>query len=155
MRHFVMIAACAVPLALAACSDAGIKSEQTVVGDDEVAAVLPADGSKGSETVIVRPTRLVSTNLAALAGSYDTDELACRHATSPSRISIADDGMTLEGQKCDLAALDRDGSALKVDLVCRSGNTRTERVAYVTPAAQGVLLRADSGGDRELVRCER
>lgn len=155
MRKFAILAACTIPLALAACSDAGVQGQQTVIGEAaDGTTIIPADGTEGSETVVVRPTRLVSTNLAEIAASYDVDPQACGQASSPTRVVIVDDGLTLEGRKWALKDLTRDGSALKVELERTEGSTRTERIAYVTRGAQGIALRTDSTGDHNLVRCD-
>ena len=154
MKPLLILAACAAPLVLAGCEPVGVQNQQTVIGaeTDAQATVIPNATASGA-TVVVQPTRVVSTNLAELAGSYDTDPLACRHPDSPTRVTITDSGMVMEGRVYELQNLTRTGSALKLDLSTRQGNTVTNRIAYVTPAAQGIVLRASAAGDQNLLRC--
>ena len=154
MKPLVILAACVAPLVLAGCEPVGIQSQQTVIGAPAGAQplVIP-DATPSGATVVVHPTRVVSTNLAALAGSYDTDPLACRRADSPTRVTITDSGMVMEGRDYRLEGSSRTGSALKLDLSNTQGNTVTRRIVYVTPAAQGIVLRASAAGDQRLRRC--
>lgn len=154
MKPLLILAACAAPLVLAGCEPVGVQSQQTVIGADAdpQATVIP-NATAGGATVVVQPTRVVSTNLAELAGHYDTDPLACRHANSPTRVTITDNGMVMEGRTYKLENLTRTGSALKLDLSTTQGSTVTNRIVYVTPAAQGIVLRASAAGDQTLLRC--
>ncbi len=157
MKHFLILAACAAPLVLVGCEQVGVQSEQTVIGADAgpQATVIPGSTRPDGTTVVVQPTRVVSTNLAALAGAYDTDPITCNRANSPTRVVVTDGGLVMNGAEYKLAQLTRSGSALKLDLTRTEGNTVTEQVAYVTPAAQGIVLRASTAGDQNLLRCNR
>lgn len=157
MKHFLILAACAAPLILAGCEEVGVQSETTVIGAETTpqATVIPGSTRPDGTTVVVQPTRLVSTNLAALAGAYDVDPIACNHANSPSRVVVTDSGLMMNGGQYQLARLSRSGSALKLDLTRSQGSTVTEQVAYLTPAAQGIVLRASAAGDQALMRCDK
>lgn len=157
MKHLMILAICAAPFALAGCEQVGVQSEQTIIGADATppATVIPGSTRPDGTTVVVQPTRLVSTNLAALAGAYDTDPIACNRPDSPSRVTITDNGLVMGGAEYKLEQLTRSGSALKLDLTRAQGNTVTRQVAYVTPAAQGIVLRASTAGDQNLLRCTK
>ena len=155
MKPLLILAVCAAPLVLAGCEPVGVQGQTTVIGADPAAqATVIPNATPGGATVVVQPTRTVSTNLAELAGHYDTDPLACRHATSPTRVTITDSGMVMEGRQYRLDNLSRTGSALKLDLSTTQGSTVTSRIVYVTPAAPGIVLRASTAGDQNLIRCE-
>lgn len=155
MKRFLICAALAAPFVLAACEEVGIQDQKTVIGGSaEVQpVVIPGNTQTGGRDVIVKPTELISTNLAALAGHYDTGPLTCRRADSPTRLTVTDRALSMNGENCSLTQTAREGSALKLNLSCVAGNTRTERVAYVTPSANGIILRANERGNQQLMRC--
>lgn len=155
MKRFLICAAIAAPFALAACEEIGIQEQKTVInGAAEVQpTVIAGSPETGGRDVILKPTELISTDLAALTGHYDTGPLTCRRADSPTRLTVTDRALSMDGENCSLTQTAREGSALKLNLSCIAGNTRTERVAYVTPSAKGITLRASERGNQELMRC--
>lgn len=156
MNRFLIGVLIAAPLALAACEEVGVQREQTVIGGpaEPQPVVIPGSSTATGSTVVVNPTTVISTDLAALAGSYDTGPLECRNAASPSRVTITDQGLNTGAETCGLTQTAREGSALRLNLSCVAGQTRTDRITYVTPAAQGIQIRDSGRGDRNLLRCD-
>ena len=103
---------------------------------------------------IVNPTELVSTNLAALAGTYDTNALTCGRAPTESRVTIAASSMSLGGRSCTVTDTARDGSGLRVSLACDAEGVKSTSTAVVTPSARGIALRDGNSGPINLISCK-
>ena len=115
------------PIFLAACQPEPTTTGATpvVVSDSgTVTAAPPPGGSpvvvtsgsgKNASSVVVNPTEVVSTNLAALAGSYDVSALACGRAPANTRVTIAPSTMSLAGRSCTVTDTASDGSAVRVN----------------------------------------
>ena len=156
----------AAPLFLAACQPEPTTPEVTPVvvsGAGSAVAAPPPGGEpvvvapgagKAASAVVVNPTELVSTNLAALAGSYDVNALACRRAPANTRVTIAASSMTLGDRSCTVTDTARDGSALRASLACEAQGVKSTSVAIVTPAAQGITLRDGNANPTKLMRCD-
>lgn len=166
-RSFALALAAAAPLLLAACQPEPTTTDATpvvVTPDGNAAVEAPPPGSApvvvppakpaAGGAVVVNPTQVVSTNLAALAGSYDASILACGNAPTSTRVTLAASTVTIGGSTCAVTDQARDGSSVRVSLMCENESGRGATTINVTPAAQGITLRIGNSNPATLRRCE-
>lgn len=159
--------AIAAPLLLAACQPepTTTTAAPVVVAPDGTAAVqapppggapvvVPAEESTTGGPVVVQPTQVVSTNLAELAGTYDASILACGNAPTNTRVVLAASTVNIGSSVCTVTDQARDGSSVRVSLMCENESGRGATTINVTPAAQGITLRIGNSNPATLLRCE-
>lgn len=166
MNRSSLALALAAPLLLAACQPEPTVAEgPVVVSPDGTAAVqapgpggdplvVPADQSTTGGPVVVQPTQIVSTNLAALAGNYDASVLACRNAPTDTRVVLAASTVNIGSSVCSVTDQARDGSSVRVSLMCENESGRGATTINVTPgASDGITLRIGNSNPASLLRC--
>lgn len=168
MNRSLLTLAFAGPLLLAACQPEPTVTDAApiVVAPDGGAAVQapppggqpvvvpPSDATAGSP-VVVAPTQVVSTNLAQLAGSYDASVMACGNAPTNTRVTLAASTVNIGSSLCSVTDQARDGSSVRVSLMCENESGRGATTINVTPgASDGITLRIGNSNPATLVRCE-
>lgn len=168
MNKPLLTLALAAPLLLAACQPQPTVTEETpiIVSPDGTAAVqapapgdaplvVPADQSTTGGPVVVAPTQVVSTNLAALAGSYDASIPACGNAPTNTRVTLAASTVNIGSSVCNVTDQARDGSSVRVSLMCQNESGRGATTINVTPGGgDRITLRIGNSNPATLVRCE-
>jgi|GEM_PF-6205161 len=161
------IALLGAPLLLAACDLSPVEPAATpvvVAPGTETAIVAPRPGSgsvvvtPGSNaptapTVVVNPATVVSTDISALAGSYDRSATLCRGAGGTSRVVLTPSSMNIGGKECQITGTERDGSAIKVGLACMASGVTTAETIAIRRTAQGIELRQPNAQPTGYMRC--
>lgn len=161
-----LIALLIAPLVLAACEPAQVTPAATpilpVPGTAGVVAsgpggstvvVTPGSNQTTAPTVVVQPTKVVSTEVSALAGSYDQSASLCRAAASDSRLALTPSTLNIGAKACQITGTARDGSSVRVGLTCNVDNAMRAETVALTSAPQGVILRQSGQQPMTLQRC--
>ena len=123
-----------------------------------VTAPTPAGPAK----VTVSDPKVISTDVAALAGTYNRSKEACAAAAaqganmsnqSSYMAVLSPSAMNLNGKKCNITGSARDGSSLRFGLACNTTGGVMAEEAVVTRTAQGIQLRNGVNPVETLVNC--